>query len=339
LVDFHKCPSADSPRAFPWSPSALPLAQLPQLPQGGSSCSETVTIGASVCTPCPASRPHTWDVGSTSEEACKRCPENQFFDAAASRCRACRPPCDTPYEYEVVPCTDTTQRFCVFCDMRDEACDASLGEYPSSALDGQGWPGPIDEWRACARCSNKPLGETSYYFAPEAGSEAKAAGIWCTWRCVAGYFSELGSDGQQQQQGEVCKPCTPMTAENCKPGFIHRPCSSETNEDASCSEPCDAEALGKPGGNSDETSEWVWTTLVTVEGTGGSNDAGRRLALNPSGGMDGSPNQGCMWRCKAGFRVKVISDYGKEGSEGLGDSVGNVFSEGSSAVLRFCVPL
>jgi hypothetical protein len=198
--------------------------------------------------------------------------------------------------------------------MRDEACDAALGEYPS----GQGCPGPIDEWRACARCTNKPEGDTSYYFAPEEGSQAKAAGMWCTWRCVNGYFADTGSEDQG------CKPCTEMTAETCRPGFVHKHCSSESNEDASCSQPCDAEALGKPGGDSDETSEWVWTTYMTGEEEEEDTESlgGTRLMMNPTGGLDGRPNEGCMWRCKAGLRPKVIEDYGS----------------GSASPLTFCVP-
>jgi hypothetical protein len=35
--------------------------------------------GASSCRQCPSDRPYTWDVGGSSEDDCKTCPENHFM--------------------------------------------------------------------------------------------------------------------------------------------------------------------------------------------------------------------------------------------------------------------
>ena len=80
----------------------------------------------------------------------------------------------------------------------------------------------------------------------------------------------------------------------CSPGHILTPCSPAMGLDASCTQACDAQALGKP---SDATSEWVWTTY---------GDDGLTIVENPTGGQDGKPNVGCIWRCREGFVQKTL---------------------------------
>jgi len=293
LVDYYQCPNANSTRI---SFYALPgSSKQPSLSSSPASCSApTVTSGATACTSCPASAPYTWQEGSKSISDCRKCAEGQFFDATTSRCTACSTPCQVPNDFETVPCTHTTNRRCAYCELREEYCKLD-GEYPTGSC-----PGPIDAERACARCTNKPEGSTSYYIAP-AGKEATESKLRCAWRCVDGYFADPGTS--------ECKKCTEMTADTCKPGFLPTPCSSELNMDASCSRPCDVEALNKPGGNlmvdnADETSEWVWTTYA---------QDGVTVVQNPTGGTDGKPNVGCMWKCKPGYMHRVL-DVGVEGA-------------------------
>jgi len=166
--------------------------------------------------------------------------------------------------------------------------------------------------RACGACTNKP--PNSRYVAPS-GDDAIAAGASCTWRCNDGYFQDV-------EAGE-CLPCTVQTSETCGPGFIYSPCSPLEDADSSCSQECDADALGKPGGNSDETSEWVWTTFDEEDGS--------LLVQNPAGGLDGQPNVGCMWRCRDGYVLKEVDEWVMlEGADGAG--VG-----GGSGTISFCV--
>jgi hypothetical protein len=137
----------------------------------------------------------------------------------------------------------------------------------------------------------------------------------CLWKCNEGFYMDIGSD--------ECRACSVMTSDTCCPGYIYRPCSTFENKDSTCSQQCDAAALGKPGGDSDETGEWVWTTF--------SEDDGTVLVQNPDGGTDGLPNIRCMWRCRAGYKLHEV-DEGilLEGAEGGGGGVGR-------AKISFCV--
>lgn len=168
------------------------------------------------------------------------------------------------------------------------ACVAQVGEY----LDMErGCPGAIDAHRPCAACTNKPANSV-YVFPSEM---AIITGEECTWKCVDGYYLAPGE--------LECKKCTPPEElmQECTPGRKLTPCSPALGVDASCNEQCDAQALGKP---SDETSEWVWTTY-------GSD--GVSIVENPSGGSDGRPNVGCMWKCKTGFQLRVVdAGFGRE---------------------------
>lgn len=146
--------------------------------------------------------------------------------------------------------------------------------------------GPIDFQRACAPCENKP--NNSQYVAP--GTDARLSSEYCSWRCLPGYYARAGfTDG--------CEKCTPATSENCRPGFKLEQCSELLSQDLSCSQPCDADALGKPD-DGDETSEWVWTTI--------SDDDGMTIVQNPQGGTDGRPNIDCMWRCREGYVLRQV---------------------------------
>lgn len=281
VQDYYKCPASDSPKITFYGMASATGSSMP-----GSSFDCTMDVGATACTPCPADRPYTWQIASTSAAECKRCPEGMYFDAAQLRCTACFRPCRFPSEYENVACTESTNRFCSACDLRDDACDL-VGEYPT----GQGCPGPIVPYRACARCTNKPAGDTSEYVAPSASGVS--TGLRCTWQCVEGYYA-----GGMGGSNEECRQCSAMNSDTCKPGFVHRACSNVNNTDAQCNEPCDAEALGKPP-DYDETSEWVWTIH---------DERGMSLVQNFDGGLDGKPNEGCMWKCKAGYTLKVIGD-------------------------------
>ena len=137
LVDFRRCPSADSPK--PWLAYGFPNSQL-------CSAETLVTAGAVACTLCPPDRPYTWGVGSKSVGDCKRCPVGQFFSVQEG-CQPCTAECSGPYFYESVPCTEETDRECLFCDYN--SCRPSDGEYVDV---GTGCPGEIDAGRPCARC-------------------------------------------------------------------------------------------------------------------------------------------------------------------------------------------
>ncbi len=155
------------------------------------------------------------------------------------------------------------------------------------------------EYRACAPCTQKP--ENSIFVPPS----SFASDVHCAWKCLPGFYSELGS--------YECKPCSVLTADQCKPGFVYTACSDFWHEDASCDTPCDAEALGKPPG--DETSEWVWTTyggedgVTLVEQTQlpqpSYMPASETAGLNYSA-LGYQCNIGCMWKCKKGFVLRSL---------------------------------
>ncbi len=132
-VDYMKCPSSDSPR-IAFVPGTSSVAAAP------SSCVSSMSVGATTCTSCPANRPYTWSDRSKTVSDCKQCPEGQFFSSATSSCRACKAPCNRPYFYETVPCTEAVDRQCAACGL-EGSCDP-VGEYllPGNA----GCPGPID---------------------------------------------------------------------------------------------------------------------------------------------------------------------------------------------------
>lgn len=91
-----------------------------------------------------------------------------------------------------------------------------------------------------------------------------------------------------------------MTSENCRPGFVLSFCSSiYNNRDASCSQACDPAEFGKP--DDDSVAEWVWTTYNTTTG---------EMVENPTGGADGMPNVGCMWKCKQGYALRTMDAGG-----------------------------
>ena len=249
----------------------------------------TATAGATSCTACPPDRPHTWGVGSTSVADCRRCPPGQFFSEAHGGCRQCSEECKPPYMYESSPCTETSDRTCSFCDF--QSCNR-LTEYVDA---GRGCPGAIDPGRPCSPCTNKP-NHSVYVFPSET---AILAGESCTWACAEGYFLPPGSS--------ECQRCSPLSASECTPGHILAPCSPSTNTDASCDQLCDPQALGKP---SDETSEWVWTTYSDADALA--------IVHNPTGGTDGRPNVGCMWRCRQGFTLRQLDLLGAGGGGGAG---------------------
>lgn len=290
--NYRTCPSKDSP---------LPVfGQVGNSSSGGNrtavkssdaDCKASDMArarGASSCTACPPDRPYTWHPHASTASECKRCPQEHYYDSAAKRCKACASKCAPPFMYEAEPCTETSDRVCRAC--RYDACDPAA-EYVDYE---NGCPGPVHEDSACVPCTNKP--EHSHYIPPPQPNSTV-----CTWRCDAGYFSRAGDDDM-----DVCHPCTALTWENCKPGFVMTPCSLQGKYDASCSQACDPEEHGKPqglvanAGGESETSEWVWTTY----------DARGDIVLNPTGGYDGLPNVGCMWRCKDGYRLKVVDAGG-----------------------------
>lgn len=185
--------------------------------------------------------------------------------------------------------------------------------------------GEIDPSRACYRCDAKPA--NSNYLLEGQWTDEQQRQYWdrrtskCPWRCNYGYYQPPGLD--------ECVPCTPMTADNCKPGHILVPCTSWY--DASCSQECSSEALGKPedrvaddnGTFVGSSSEWVWTTYGGVDAESGEV----AIVENPSGGSDGIANAGCMWRCKAGYTLKTMD-------AGSGDSSSSGLDGGR---LSFCV--
>jgi hypothetical protein len=137
-------------------------------------------------------------------------------------------------------------------------------------------------------------------FVRPSSSSPSSSGVHCAWKCLPGFYSELGS--------YECKPCSVLTADQCKPGFVYTACSDYWHEDASCDTPCDAEALGKPPG--DETSEWVWTTYggedgVTLVEQTQLPPASEKTALNYSA-LGYQRNIGCMWKCKKGFVLRSL---------------------------------
>ena len=279
MVDYRKCYTADSPRLVFGN-----LFSEPSLPCSPAFTPEKISAGATSCTQCPFGRPYTSAASAAkSADDCRRCPENHFFNHQRFVCQPCSDACQTPDFYESAPCTEDADRQCSLCD--SNSCDLANGEF----LDLQnGCPGAIDAHRPCSPCTNKPA-LNSVYVQPS--NEALNSGVQCTWQCEWGYFARPG-----ETKDNECQPCTQFTSNNCGPGFKLRPCSSLDNMDASCSEPCDPEEYGKPPGGNETNSEWVWTTY-SPEGT---------VVKNPSGGTDGLPNVGCMWRCKDGYVKRTI---------------------------------
>ena len=90
------------------------------------------------------------------------------------------------------------------------------------------------------------------------------------------------------------------------------------NIDASCSLPCDGEAMGKP----QEVAEWVWTKYGGAEGS--------EVVENPAGGTDGLPNVGCMWKCKEGYTLQQVDS-------GQGTSVAGNYAEAKP--MYFCAKI
>lgn len=285
--------------------------------------------GASSCTSCPADRPYTWASAQppsssssssssttnaqlpSSLDDCHACPEGYFslqsrWYAGTEACRPCSKACNYPYEYETAPCTPRSDRQCSICAL--DQCDP-VTEIP---LGLQGCPGPVDAGRACAPCSNKP--ENSLYVS--AGDDAALSGQTCTWKCTVGYF-------YSDDEGS-CVRCKEVNAGQCKPGFFLDLCSSETNEDSSCSRECDPDEFGKPL----DGSEWVWTTYASAfPGMGSSSSSTQAwhsspgVVQNPTGGLDGKPNIGCMWKCMQGYTLEIrhavvpISSSGDTGEQ------------------------
>ena len=271
LRDYRKCPLGGGPSCLQPNDDAF-----------------TIASGAVTCTLCPPDRPFTWSGGSTGAEDCRRCQQGYFFQG--NSCQQCSGACNVPEEYEAVPCTDQTDRQCQPCNYY--SCSL-VGEYVDY---GRGCPGAIDAHRPCAACTNKPL-NSMYVFPSEM---AIISGEDCTWQCSGGFYLAPGT--------QECKACTPVEQlrEVCVPGFIMTPCSPAMGLDTSCSQRCDAQALGKP---SDDTSEWVWTTYAEQQD-------GVNILYNPSGGSDGRPNVGCMWKCRAGFSMKAM-DVGLLGNDSM----------------------
>ena len=160
-------------------------------------------------------------------------------------------------------------------------------------------PGPIDDDSSCARCSNKPA--NSYYVGSSNDNVKAEFADKCQWTCADGFFSRAGSIEN------VCQPCTPMTNHTCRPGFRMTACSALQNMDASCSQECDADAHGKPV----ENSEWVWTMQLHSLQDG--NVVLATEVENPTGGVDGMPNEGCLWRCKEGYALVELDAGGGTG--------------------------
>ena len=272
--DFYKCPAADSPvvqfgPGYPWNKQVYAAvgAVIP------TECKQ-LTVGAHECTACPASAPHTYELGSKTVADCRKCPAGQF-STDGQPCRACRPKCDYPYEYETQACTENTDRICSFCDMA--SCDATyeyvLTEGCSSDQNTGG--------RACAPCTDKP---PNSHFVP--GTYPYS----CSWACDEGYFSLLEDRSTAQ-----CQPCTQLDATSCPSGYVHSACSDFLHRDASCDVACNAAAEGKPP----ENSEWV-LTKVSEDGTS--------IVENASPVDMSIPNAGCMWRCVEGYRKEVLAE-------------------------------
>lgn len=216
-----------------------------------------------------------------------------YRDQVSGECTRCEPPCNTALGfYESAPCTETSNRECALC-FGANSCNP-VGEYFD---DAQGCPGVLDPWRPCAPCTNKPANNSLYVSPVEIRSnDAFETMKECTWTCEDGYYARAADSDVQE-----CVRCTNMTSANCGPGFMLAPCSSYFNVDASCSQPCSAaDSSDKPDDN-DETSEWVWTTY---KGTSG------EMVYNPTGGLDGLPNVGCMWRCKTGYTLRTVDAGG-----------------------------
>ncbi len=275
LVNYRACYERDSPRLVFGS-----LFLGPSVPCNYTSASR-ISSGAASCTKCPAHRPYTWGDFAKSVDDCKTCPQNHFFNSRLNTCQMCSAACDNKAAglYESVPCTEYADRQCSICDYG--SCDLANGEY----ID---WDRgcTVDADRPCAPCTSKPE-RNSVYVHPS--DEALQSGIQCTWQCEWGYYARAGESSE-------CVPCSGFTSANCGPGFKLQPCNTLQNVDASCSEPCDPDAYGKPVGN--ETSEWVWTTYSDR------NDG--TIVENPTGGLDGRPNVGCMWRCRDGYVRQTI---------------------------------
>ena len=198
-----------------------------------------------------------------------------------------------------------SNRECAFC-FGESSCNP-VGEYYDQE---RGCPGVIDPWRPCAPCSNKPSNHSVYVAPMDTGSAADAYATLqqCTWMCEFGYYARAGESDVAE-----CLPCTPMSSENCRPGFVRTFCSSYSNTDAACSQPCNrwdaSQPYAKPD-DGDETSEWIWTVYNSTSG---------EIMPNPTGGLDGLPNAGCMWACKQGYSMRVVH-------------------AGSGKPLAFCVP-
>ena len=90
------------------------------------------------------------------------------------------------------------------------------------------------------------------------------------------------------------------------------------NIDASCSLPCDGEAMGKP-----DMSEWVWTKY-------GGDAGGVEVVENPTGGTDGLPNVGCMWKCNAGYALQLVDS-------GQGTAVASNYTD--TQPMYFCAQI
>ncbi len=256
------------------------------------TCEAHIVSGATECVLCPSNRPYTRGTGgAASEDDCHPCPEEHFFSEADDVCVPCAPPC-LEGQFEVNACTEYGgDRECATCKF--DACNAVL-EYVDYE---RGCPGAVAPDRPCAPCTEdmKPQNST---FVDAGGSFARGDRKPCAWRCDDGYYSPPGS--------ETCIPCTVLTSGNCRPGYVPTACSAHLNVDASCTQECDAEALGKP---SAETSDWVWTLVDGASGALYENVAS-------SNGADGRPNAGCMWKCKPGFVQRFMPTAG-DGSSGL----------------------
>lgn len=261
---------------------------------------EPVLVGATECTPCPAEAPSTKREGATSAQECTRCPAEHFWDGKAGRCARCKAPCSAGTNYEHVPCTDSTDRECRFCDRT--VC--GYGEYPSTCPDSD----PLNPSRGCRKCNNKPEGDDSSEYVPFdpslqmigffAGGGARQSDLTsCPWRCREGFFvvRELGSSsgGSNLAATSRCEPCTRYNATTCPAGFVYLPCTGDA--DASCgSRRCDPEAAGMPSNN----AEWVLAAKGPGTEAGIVRNGGP--ALSP---LDETlPNQGCMWACKEGYK-------------------------------------